>query len=118
MSENKTEPTGDLHDEFVNLGRNLKEMFASAWESDERKRLQSELEEGMRELGTTLNAMAEEFRTSQAGQKLRQEVDDFSERVRSGEVEAKAREEIVKVLKTLNGELEKAAEKFNQPPTD
>jgi hypothetical protein len=118
MSENRTEPTGDLHDEFINLGRNLKEMFASAWESEERKKLQSELEEGMRELGAALNTMAEDLRASQTGQKLRQEVDEFSERVRSGEVELKAREEIIKVLKALNGELEKAAEKFNQPPTD
>lgn len=113
MSEEPINEGSDLRDEFKALGENFKAMFTSAWESEERKNLQSELEAGMKELGSALNDLAEEFRSSQAGETIRKEVNDFSERVRSGEVEQKAREEILKALKALNIELEKAADKFS-----
>ena len=115
MTEGQNKDSGDLRDEFKTLGDNFKAMFTSAWESEERKKLQGELEAGMKELGNALNDLAEEFRTSQAGETLRREVNGFSERVRSGEVETKAREEILKALRALNTELEKAAQKFNTP---
>lgn len=112
MSE-QNKDTGSLKEEFRNLGNNLKGMINAAWESEERKKFQAELEEGMRELGLVMDDLAEEFREGEVGKNLRREVDDFSERVRSGEVENKAREEILKALKVLNTELEKASEKFS-----
>jgi len=115
MTEEQGKDSGDLRDEFKTLGDNFKAMLTSAWESEERKRLKNDLEAGMKELGNALNDLAGEFRASDAGETLRREVSDFSERVRSGEVEAKAREEILKALRALNAELEKAAEKFNDP---
>jgi len=117
MSEEKQE-RGTLRDEFRTLGENLKEMVNSAWESEERKKLQSELEEGMHELGNVLNELAADFKSGEMGQNLRREVDQFSERVRTGEVENKARQEILKALKVLNKELEKASEKFEDSETD
>jgi uncharacterized protein YukE len=113
MSEQNNQESGSLRDEFRNLGNNLKGMVNAAWESDERKKFQAEIEDGMRELGVVLDDLAEEIRTGDVGQKIRHEVDDFSERVRSGEVESKAREEVLKALKTLNTELEKVSEKFS-----
>ena len=115
MTEENRKDSGELRDEFKTLGDNFKAMFTSAWESEERKKLQSELEAGMKELGNALNDLAADFRASEAGETLRREANDFSERVRSGEVETKAREEILKALRALNTELEKAAEKFNKP---
>jgi hypothetical protein len=114
MSEGNKE-YGNLREEFRNLGNNLKVMVNSAWESEERKRLQSELEEGMRELGNVLNELAADFQSGEVGQSLRREVDDLSERIRSGEVENKTRAEILKALKGLNAELEKASENFSTP---
>ena len=112
MSEEKHEHS-NLRDEFRILGQNLKEMVNSAWESEERKKLQGELEEGMHELGNVLNELATNFQSGEMGQSIRREVDQISERVRSGEVENKARQEILKALKVLNSELEKASQKFS-----
>jgi hypothetical protein len=112
MSEQNKE-SGNMREEFRNLGNNLKKMINTAWESEERKKFQAEIEDGMRELGSVLEDLAVEFREGEAGQKIRREADDFTERVRSGEVEAKARDEILKALKVLNAELEKASEKFS-----
>ncbi len=113
MNEEQNKESGELRDEFRALKDNFKAMFTSAWESEERKQLQTDLEVGMKELGDALNDLAEEIRTSEAGETIRIEVNDFSERVRSGEVEQKARQEILKTLKALNFELEKATEKFS-----
>lgn len=102
-----------LRDEFRALGNNLKSLIHSAWESEERKKFQQELEGGMQELGSALNDMATEFQAGETGQKIRHEVDEFSARVKSGEVEEKARSEILKALKQLNEELEKVSQKFD-----
>jgi len=112
MSE-ENKGSSNLKDEFRNLGNNLRQVINAAWESEERKKFQSEIEEGMRELGYALDNLAQDIREGEAGQNIRREVDDFSERVRSGEVESKAREEVLKALKILNTELEKASKKFD-----
>lgn len=117
MSEEKQE-SGSLRDEFRTLGQNLKDMFSSAWESEERRKFQSELEEGMKELGNALNDMANDFKSGELGQTIRNEVDDIGERVRSGEMENKARQEILKALKVLNIELEKTSQKFSEADTE
>ena len=117
MSEEKQE-YGNLKDEFRSLGENLKDMINAAWESDERRTLQGELEEGMQELGNVLNEFAANFQAGEVGQSIRHEVDEISERVRSGELEDKARQEILKALKIINGELEKASQKFSEAETD
>lgn len=111
MSEHEQEKNTIL-DEFRTLGDNLKSMLQSAWESEERKKLQSDLESGMKELGNALNEAAADFQAGEVGQNIRREVDEISDRVRSGEMEKKAREEILKALKLLNAELEKASTKF------
>ena len=99
---------GDLADEFRNLGENLKTFFQTAWESEERKKLQGEIEAGMAELGRSLSQAASEFKEGPAGQQLKSDFQDLHERVRSGEVENKLRAELLSVLRTVNSELEKA----------
>jgi len=117
MSEEK-QTHGTLRDEFRALGQNLKEMMDSAWESEERKKLQTEIKEGMHELGNVLDEFAANVQSGEVAQTIRREVDDFSERVRSGELESKARQEILKALKVLNNELEKASAKFSSAETE
>jgi len=99
---------GDLADEFRSLGENLKTFFQTAWESEERKKLQQEIEAGMAELGRSLSQAASEFKGGPAGQQLKSDFQDLHERVRSGEVETKIRAELLSVLRTVNTELEKA----------
>jgi ElaB/YqjD/DUF883 family membrane-anchored ribosome-binding protein len=97
----------EIADEFRQLGKNLISMLQSTWESEERKKLQQEIESGLRELGDTLNQAATDFRQSPAGQKLKADVEDFHTRVRSGEVESKIRTELVSILRQINSELTK-----------
>jgi hypothetical protein len=112
MSEQQ-KPENDLRDEFRSLGENLKQFFNSAWESEERKKLQQDIKDGMKELGVALDSLAEDVRTSEVGETIRREASEFGERVRSGEVEQKARQGILDALQALNAELQKAADKFS-----
>ena len=108
MSEQE-DPKNDLRSEFQSFGDNLKKVINSAWESEQKAQVQSDIENGINEMSTALNDFVTSFRTSETGQKIKEEFDDFSERVKSGEVEDKARQELLKVMQKLNAELEKAA---------
>ena len=57
MSE-QNQDSSNLQDEFRNLANNLKKVVDAAWESEERKKFQAEIESGMRELGHVLDDLA------------------------------------------------------------
>ncbi len=111
MSEQKP-PEGDLKNEFRAFSENLKEAVNTAWQSEERHKLQNEIEAGLQEVGQTINNLVADFSASETGQKVVSEVDQFGEQLRSGEVEAQAREGLLHALRKLNSELQKAAEHF------
>jgi hypothetical protein len=96
-----------LKSEFQHLGDNLKQLFVTAWESEERKNFQDELEHGLEDLGDSLKQTAKDFQDSETGQRVQAEAEDFRDRVQSGEVEEKVREDILTVLQRVNSELEK-----------
>ena len=98
----------DLASEFHHLGDNLKTFFVNAWESEQRKTIQTEIETGLSELGDTLKTTADEIQESETGQRIKSEATEFRDRVREGEVEQKVRSDLTNFLQRLNTELEKA----------
>jgi hypothetical protein len=100
-------PETDLTEELGNLGKNLVGILHAAWERPERQKLQQEIEVGLTELGSTLKKEAKVVSESQVSQRIKTEVEDLGNRVRSGQVEARVREELVGALHVLNAELEK-----------
>lgn len=103
------EHTNNLNQEFSEFGKNLKNAFNAAWESEERKQAQKDIEAGINNLGKALDNFATSFSASEAGQQMKEEMDDLGQRLRSGEVADKAREELLKALKALNKILDNAA---------
>lgn len=118
MSDQNPEPQPDLTDQFRELGENIKNFFHSAWESEELQKFRQELQNGLNELGKAANEAVDEFKTSETEQKFKSEAEDFKNRVESGEVEAKAREEISKVLTFINAELGKLNQKVSAQPSE
>lgn len=109
MSE---KPSGDdLTAEFLKLGQNLKQAAEAAWVSPEGQRLRGEIKSGLHALEKGLNEAAAEMTTGETGQKLKAEVEDFSARVRSGQVETKLREDLLAALRAINSHLGQAAGK-------
>jgi len=101
------EKPNDIAEEFRMLGENMVQALRSAWESPERKKLQDEIEAGLNQFATTIKQEADSFQESPTGQQLKSDIEDIRQRVESGEVVDKARDELVKVLKAINAELEK-----------
>jgi hypothetical protein len=111
MSQDK-QPEGNLREEFRNLGQNIKNVLNGVWESQERRKLQKDVQDGLNELGKAVNELIDDIQSSEAGKKVVKGVDEFGEKLRSGEVEEKAREGILSTLHKINVELEKAISKF------
>lgn len=113
--------TGNLADELRALGENLHRVLRAVWESDDRVRLQQELETGLADLTRSLRSAATDFAASETGRRLAQDVRDLERRLQSGEAEAKARQDLTEMLRRLNAELEKAAQQWSgrgAPPED
>jgi len=109
-----TDPKGgysqsDVAAEFRNLGQNLKSVLQTAWDSDERKKLQEEIEAGLADLNRSLDQAVSEFRESPAGQRLKEDVADLSGRIRTGQVEEEIRVGLLSVLRSIDQELENAS---------
>jgi hypothetical protein len=110
--------SGDLSDELRALGENLRTVFQAAWDSDDRRRLQKEIEDGMEELASSLGAAAKEFSGSETGKQMKEDVREFGERLQTGEVESKIRQDLTTILRKVNEELGRAASSWSnrQPP--
>lgn len=110
----QTENEGDISEEFRTLGENLLKTLRTVWESPELKKLQQEIEAGLTQLGATLKEEASTFNESPTGQQLKSDFEDLRQRVRSGELETKAREELLNTLRLVNAELDKAASRWSR----
>lgn len=113
------EPSGDdILIELRELGKNLCEVLHSAWESEERKKLQREIETGLADLGATLSQAATEFAESPAGKTIKSDLEDLHQRIQTGEMEMKIRDEVLSALRAANSGLKKAAERTTPTPSD
>ena len=97
----------DITAEFAEFGQNIKKALQSAWASDDRKNLQAEIEKGLKEAGEALKQASGDFSHNQVAQTFKSEAEDFQKRVKSGELEAKARSELLAVLRMANEQLKK-----------
>ena len=104
-------PEESLSSEFERLGRNLGEAAKTAWESEESRKLQDELKRGLAALEAGIREAAHEVKSGEAGQRLKTEVGDLGQRVKSGQVEGQLRKDLLAALRTINGELQK----FSRP---
>jgi hypothetical protein len=107
-------PESDLQGEFERLGQNLKAAVKTAWESEESRKLQAELKNGLVALEAGLKGAAQEVSSGETGQRLKAEVEDLGQRVKSGQVESQLRRDLLSALQTINRELQK----MTQPKGD
>lgn len=112
----ETPPTGELSDELHALGENLRSVFQAAWDSDDRRRLQQEIESGIGDLADSLGKAARDFAESEAGKQMKRDARQFGERVRTGEVESKVRQDLTAILRKMNEELGRAASSWSGRP--
>jgi transposase len=103
-----------LREEFDKLGGNLRSVIQGAWESEERKRASNEVQSGLSQVGDAIAQAAKDLSEDPTAQKLRQEVDEIAERVRTGELAEKVRVELIDVLQQVNERLAELSANFEQ----
>jgi hypothetical protein len=107
-----------ISDQLNELGKNLRDALQTAWSSEERRKLQQDIEEGMASLGASLSQAAKDFSNTPTGKTITEDMKDLESRWRSGEVGSKVHTEVVDTLRRVNEELQKASRKNTPPPPD
>ena len=105
MTEEK-KSKDDIGNEFEKLGENIRQAVHGAWESEERKRISKEINDGLVEIGAAFTRLGDEIAENPGVQRVREEVDDLGERIQSGEVGQKINDELVSLLQTINKKLD------------
>lgn len=107
------EQEGDLAEELRQLGNNLKATLQTAWESEERRKVQQEIEEGLAELGRVLQQASTEFDADEVGQEVKTEVSRIREGLESGEIQGRVRADLLTALRGINEELNNFKDQWN-----
>ena len=115
MTEEK-KSKNEIGNEFEKLGENIRQAVQGVWESEERKRIGQEIHDGLVEIGEAFSRLGDEFVESPGVQRVREEVDDFSERIQSGDVAKKINDDLVSLLQTINQKLETHEKKQTEEP--
>ena len=108
--------TVDVAEELKGLGRQFAETIRTAWNSEERQKLEGEVREGVRSFADEIDKVIREARDSQAASRIKQEAEQVATKVETSDVGRKARSGVVQGLHWLSEELGRLAEKFT--PTE
>jgi hypothetical protein len=108
-------PGIDIAAEFQKLGRQFAETLQSAWDSEERKRVEKEVREGMKSFVNEVDQVIREVKTSETTHKIKGEAEELKTRVESTDIGQRARVGIVQGLRWLSEELGQLANQFTPP---
>lgn len=106
------EPSPDVVAEFKHLGRQFAETIEAAWNSDERRRIEQDVREGVRSFAGEVDKVLADAKSSPASDRIREEGGKIKEQVDSTDLGRRARSGIVQGLAWMSEELGKLAEQF------
>ncbi len=111
---NNEKPKGevDIAAEFAELGKKLRTTVETAWASQERQKVQKEVQEGLVKMRDELDKAAKSLRDSEPGQKVETGVKRVREDFESGKVADDLRVGLVSGLRGLGAALDKLADSF------
>lgn len=105
----------DIAGELKSLGRQFAETLQTAWNSEERQRIEGEVREGVKSFVSEVDRVLQNANSSEAATRIRNEASSVKNKVDSSEVGSKARSSFVQGLKWMSEELNKLADKFTAP---
>lgn len=113
-NERPKEEAPDLAAEFAELGKKIRSTVETAWTSEERKKIQAELKEGLDRFVKEVDGAFHNARTSETGKKVEAEVKRVTSDFESGKVAAEVRKGLVTSLRALGNALDKMADSFTE----
>lgn len=105
----------DLNTEFQKLGRQFAETLQSAWDSEERKRVEKEVREGMQSFVSEVDKVIQEVKASETTSKIKDEAEELKTRVESSDITERARYSFAQGLRWLSEGLSELANQFTPP---
>ena len=105
----------DVAEEFKRLGRQFAATLEGIFNSEEARRMETEIRAGMKTFAEEVDKTFREAKDSQAATRMKEEATGVKDRVESGEIGRKAQEGMVTGLRWLSNELERLANQFTPP---
>jgi hypothetical protein len=105
----------DVSAELKRLGRQFAETLQTAWNSEERQRIEVEVREGVKSFVNEVDRVFQEAKQSPAAGRVREEAAEIKSRVEESDIGNKARSGFVQGLQWMSEELGKLATKFSPP---
>lgn len=102
----------DISGELKDLGRQFADTVQSAWNSEERQRVENEIREGVKSFVNEVDKAIHEAKESQAAAKVKEEAVEIKTKIETGDLGRKTREGLVQGLQWLSEELGKLAGQF------
>lgn len=112
----KDETKVDVAGELKNLGRQFAQTLQSAWNSEERLRIEKEVREGLQSFVGEVDRVFNEAKESQVVERVKTEATQAKTKVDSTDIGQRARTGMAQGLHWLSEELAKVAHKFTPPP--
>jgi hypothetical protein len=109
------EETPDVVDELRNLGRQFGETMRTAWNSDERRKFEVEIREGVQTFAHEVDKAFKDVASSDPAQRAKSEATEFKDKASSADIGQKTQSSVAKGLRWFSDELSKVADSFNQP---
>jgi hypothetical protein len=105
----------DVAAELKDLGRQFADTLRTAWNSQERQRIENEIREGVKSFADEVDKAIREAKESQTAARVREEAGQVVNKVEATEVGRRVRSGLVQGLQWLSEELGKLAAQFNPP---
>lgn len=108
----KAETTRNFGDELKNLGKQFADTVQSAWNSEERHRVETEIRTGVKSFVSEVDKAIKEAKESDTAAKFKEEAVEVKTKIESSDFGQKTRDGLVQGLQWLSEELGKLAEQF------
>jgi hypothetical protein len=105
-------PEPSVEEELRNLGRQFADVLQAAWASEERRKVETEVREGMKRFSEEMMRVFERTRETTAGARVRTKFGEARERAAESEAARRTRETVAQGLHRLSEELARLAERF------
>ncbi len=102
----------NIADELGKLGKQAADTIKAAWESDDRKRIQSELTEGLQKFGNDISQAVQKVSEGEQAKDLKVKAEKVAVDLKESDVVEDVRKGILSGLDVLNKELGRLLEKL------
>ena len=108
----RTSDEVNIADEFAALGKKFAEAMETAWNSEERYKIEHEVRDGLRRFADEVDGAVKKVRESDVSSKMNEGVQNVAADIKSGDVGKNIRTGLVKALRGMSEALDKMAQGF------